>query len=378
MRILFITPYPTGEAPSQRFRFEQYFSTLKKRGHTYTVSSFLSYGAWGILYKHGYTFRKIIALISGYLRRIFDLFRLHKFDAVFIHREASPFGPPWFEWFVTRIFKKYTIYDFDDAIWIPNASETNRNLTMLFKRFNNAIDICRWCSVVSVGNAYLAEFASKYNDNVIINPTTIDTDGLHNIVSSHDNSEFVIGWTGSHSTVQYLDELFPVLKKLEEKHRFKFHVIGDVPPKFNLKSMNFIPWKKLGEIDELAKFDVGVMPLPEDVWAKGKCGFKALQYMALGIPALVSDVGVNAEIVDHNINGFVCTNTEEWYSSLNKLMSDPTLLKQMSEKTREKIVKKYSVDSNKENFLNLFDGFRKTEFRNRNSEVRNQRKENGI
>src|SRR4051812_31520849 len=124
MRILFITPYPRGEAPSQRFRFEQYFEILEKNGHTYETSSFLGMRAWKILYKHGYFFEKLWALIKGYSRRLYDLSRIKNFDAVFIHREASPFGPPWFEWAVSHICNKYMVYDFDDAIWIPNASDT--------------------------------------------------------------------------------------------------------------------------------------------------------------------------------------------------------------------------------------------------------------
>ena len=356
MRILFITPYPEGEAPSQRFRFEQYFKTLTGKGHTYVTSSFLSVNAWNILYKHGHTTKKIFALFRGYFKRIYDLTRLNKFDVVFIHREASPFGPPWFEWIVTKIFRKYTVYDFDDAIWIPNASATNRNLTMIFKRFANAQDICRWVNVVSAGNQYLAEFALKYNSNVVINPTTIDTDEHHNIITDHSNSKFIIGWTGSHSTVQYLDDIYPVLKHLEEKYEYEFHVICDVPPKFTLKSLKFIPWSKQAEIDDLLTFNVGVMPLPADIWAKGKCGFKALQYMALGIPAVVSGVGVNTEIVDHEINGFVCNTPEEWHSALEKLLTDPVFLRKLSEKTREKIVNHYSTKSNEENFLSLIKG----------------------
>ena len=354
MRILFITPYPTGEAPSQRFRFEQYFEVLKRNGHYYETSSFLTLDAWNILYKQGYTFEKTMALFRGYLQRIIDLFRINNFDAVFIHREASPFGPPWFEWIVTKLFGKYTIYDFDDAIWIPNASEMNGKLTMMFKQFSKTTDICKWSDVVSVGNKFLGEFASMHNKNVVINPTTIDTDEHHNSTTDHSNKKFVIGWTGSHSTVQYLDDIFQILKRLEEKHDFEFHVICDVPPKFNLKSLKFIPWTKLAEIDDLLTFNVGVMPLPDDIWAKGKCGFKALQYMALGIPAVVSGVGVNADIVDHGINGCVCKTPDDWYTSLDKLMSDPSYLKKLSEKTRDKIVNSYSVKSNTENFLSLF------------------------
>jgi glycosyltransferase involved in cell wall biosynthesis len=326
---------------------------MEQEGITYEVSSFIDQKAWKILYQPGHLFQKFTALFRGYVRRINDILRLSRFDVVFIHREASPFGLPVFEWLITKVFKKYTVYDFDDAIWVPNASETNSGLTMLFKRFKNAEDTCRWASVVSVGNSYLAEFASKLNQRVVINPTTIDTDEHHNTLTDHGNARFVIGWTGSHSTLKYLNEIYPILERLERKYDFEFHVICDIAPKSDLKCIRFVKWNKESEIDDLLKFNVGIMPLPDDIWSKGKCGFKALQYMALGIPAVVSNVGVNAEIVDHGKNGYICQTSEEWYTYLEKMLSDPKLVMDLSLHTRDKIVENYSVKSNSRNFLSL-------------------------
>ncbi len=356
MKILFIAPYPTGKAGSQRFRFEQYFKVLDKKGWQYRVSSFLDDSAWKFLYQKGHVFKKVLALFRGYFRRFFLLFTLSQYDIVFIHREAAPFGPPVFEWLVIRLFRKYSIFDFDDAIWLSNASESNVKLTKNFKRFKNVNDICRWATVVSVGNQFLADFAKQYNSNVVINPTTIDTDDHHNTTTDHSNQTFIIGWTGSHSTVQYLDLIKDVLERLEKKYTFEFHVICDTPPRFKLKSMVFKTWTKNLEIEELLKFNVGVMPLPDEIWTKGKCGFKALQYLSLGVPAVVSDVGVNSSIVDDNINGCICRTEEEWYLALEKLITDSEYLKSLSQHTRDKIVKNYSTKSNEQNFLSLFEG----------------------
>jgi len=354
MKILFITPYPPGQAPSQRFRFEQYFPELKKRGAEFLISPFLDLKAFSVVYLKGRWVGKTLGFLRGFFRRTGDLFRLKKYDIIFIHREAAPVGPPFFEWIVSRVFKKYMIYDFDDAIWLPNASENNGKLTMALKQFDNVRAICRYADKISVGNKFLGNYAKQFNANVVYNPTTIDTDEHHNTTTDHSNHIFTIGWTGSHSTVQYLDELVPVLRELEKEFNFELHVICDVPPKFQLKSLKFIRWNKKREIDDLLNFNVGIMPLRDEVWAKGKCGFKALQYMALGIPAVVSDVGVNAEIVDHDINGCVCRTPEDWKFYLSKLMSDPEYLRKLGSRTREKIVANYSLQSNKENFLNLF------------------------
>ena len=354
MKILFIAPYPRGEAPSQRFRFEQYFPELEKRGIPYHVSPFIDRKAWSILYKPGHWFGKFFGIIRGIARRILDLFKLWKYDFVFIHREATPFGPPFFEWMIAKVFKKHIIYDFDDAIWLPNASKSNSKLTMQLKRFHNPRNICLWADKVSVGNHYLGDFAKQYNKNVIYNPTTIDTDEHHNTTTDHSNHKFIIGWTGSHSTLPYLDEIVSVIADLEKRYDFEFHVISDAAPKFKLKSLKFIKWSKEAEIEDLLNFNVGVMPMPDDIWAKGKCGFKALQYMAIGVPAVVSDVGVNASIVDHEVNGCICRTKEEWNFYLTKLINDPEYLHSLSSHTREKIIRNFSLASNKENFMNLF------------------------
>jgi glycosyltransferase involved in cell wall biosynthesis len=348
-----MVPYPVGRAGSQRFRFEQYFKVLTENDFEFEVSSFLSAEAWGVLYKKGFIFKKIAAIAKGYFMRLRDLLRLGKYDFVFIHREASPFGFPIIEWVITKLFRKYTIFDFDDAIWLSNKSESNW-ITSYFKRYKNANNLMKWATVVSAGNKFLAQQALRFNKSVIVNPTTIDTDEHHNEEKQHEDSTFTIGWTGSHSTVQFLDEVFPVLQELEKKFNFEFHVIADFPPKFQLRSMKFVKWTKENEIDDLLKLNVGIMPLPDNFWTQGKCGFKALQYMALGIPAVVSNVGVNAEIVDHNVNGCVCNSREDWYNYLSKLMSDKEYLVRLSRHTREKIVSYYSIQSNRVNFLRLF------------------------
>lgn len=353
MKILFLVPYPQGVAPSQRFRFEHYYRLLDEKQIGYAVSSFLDLDTWEILYKPGNHFRKFAGIIKGYLRRIKDVFRSTGYDFVFVHRELTPLGPPVLEWILAKIFKAKIIYDFDDAIWIPNYSEHNFIVNYL-KRYSNTKTLSRWAYKVSCGNDYLCNFARIYNKNVVYNPTIIDVDNHHNELAPVSKDKFVIGWTGSHSTMQYLDEIYPVIAGLEKKFDFEFHVISDKKPLYKLKSLKFIRWKKETEINDLLQFSVGIMPLTNDQWAQGKCGFKALQYMSLGIPALVSPVGVNTTIVDHEVNGFHCRDASEWNKYLTILMTDKMLLLKSSEQCRPKIEKFYSVKSNSVNFLGLF------------------------
>lgn len=353
MRILFIVPYPTGQAPSQRFRFEHYYKALTQRNIEFKVSSFLDMSTWNILYKPGNHLKKFWGILKGFARRKWDVLTCAKYDYVFIHREFSPIGPPLLEWLMAKVFRKKIIYDFDDAIWIPNFSEHN-SLAYHLKVFSNTKKLCRWAYKVSCGNDYLCNFAKLYNKNVVYNPTVVDVDFHHNEIAEVHKDKFVIGWTGSHSTMWYLDEMIPVLAELENQYNFEFHLISDKKPEYPLKSLRFVPWRKETEIADLLQFSIGIMPMPNDQWAQGKCGFKALQYMSLGIPAVVSAIGVSSKIVDHGINGFLCNTADEWKKYLIQLMTDRNLLIQLSKAARPKIEKYYSVKSNEENFLKLF------------------------
>lgn len=352
-RILFLVPYPLGIAPSQRFRFEQYFESLRSAGHSYTVRPFLDEEAMSILYQPGRLPLKIWKVVSGFIRRVDDLLALGKFDIIFIHREAAPIGPPILEWMVAKIWGKKIIFDFDDAIWIPNTSSSNPFISVL-KRYRNAENTCAWAWKVSCGNAYLRDHASLFNAHAVINPTTIDTDHHHNCVKVYCEVKTIIGWTGTHSTIKYLDHLVPIFRKLESEFDFELLVIADRRPDFELRSLRFVPWNKATEINDLLQMDVGLMPLEDDRWAKGKCGFKALQYMALGIPAVVSPVGVNKEIVSHAGNGWICSTAEEWEECLRNILGNHKQLAEMSLAARETVIARYSVASNRENFLNLF------------------------
>lgn len=352
-RVLFVVPYPLGSAPSQRFRFEQYFEALKSEGIGFDVAPFLDEQTMIHLYRPGNFLWKVWKVKVGLTKRFFMLLSLRNYNLVFIHREAAPVGPPIFEWLITKVFRKKVIFDFDDAIWLENTSSSN-SVIAWFKRYENANNTMQWAWKVSCGNDYLADHARQFNENVIVNPTTIDTENHHDRVKNFENGKLTIGWTGSHSTIKYLEMLVPVLKKLESEFDFNFLVIADRAPSFELKSLQFLEWNKESEIDDLLKIDVGIMPLENDKWANGKCGFKALQYMALGIPAIVSPVGVNTKIVDEGVNGWICETEDDWEQTLRSILEKKVELSDFSEAARRRIEKHYSVKANISNFLHLF------------------------
>jgi glycosyltransferase involved in cell wall biosynthesis len=353
MKILFVVPYPYGKAPSQRFRFEQYLAFIREQGWEYTLASFIDEATWRILYKPGHLVSKTVGILKGFLKRFLLLFTVPAYDFIFIHREATPIGPPWFEWVVARVLRKKIIYDFDDAIWIPNTSETNKMVAGI-KWHHKVAAICKWAYKVSCGNSYLQDFAQQYNQAAFVNPTTIDTRHHHNKVKDQHTQKVVIGWTGTHSTMKYLEAVVPILQRLEQQYSFEFCVISNQAPEIALKSLVFKPWQKDSEIADLLTFNVGLMPLEDDPWAKGKCAFKALQYMALGIPALVSPVGMNTEVVTDGLNGYICATPEEWYQSLEKVIRDPELRSELGKAARMKIEENYAVAANRETFLGFF------------------------
>jgi glycosyltransferase involved in cell wall biosynthesis len=352
-RILFLVPYPVGEAPSQRFRFEQYFDALSRNGFEFDVQSFLDDATWKILYKPGNAVAKVTGILKGFLRRLLVLFKLGNYDVVFIHREASPLGPPVFEWLIAKVFGKKYIYDFDDAVWLPNTSSANA-VAAKIKWHSKTASICRWAFRCSCGNDFLADYARKFNRNVVVNPTTIDMEHHHNKTKNQSDLPVAIGWTGTHTTMKYLDEIVPVLQALEKEIDFTFVVISNKPPEFQLKGLQYVQWKKETEVEDLLRFHIGIMPLTDDDWSRGKCGFKALQYMSLGIPAIVSPVGVNTTIVDDGENGFICNTLAAWKKAIADLLLDNELRKHLSLKSIDKIKRKYSVEANTENFLSLF------------------------
>jgi len=353
MKVIILSTYPATTAPGQRFRYEQYLPYLESCGVKIRHSAFLSENTWNIYYKKGKTFQKTIGIMFGFIRRFYTIMTIHKYNHVYIYREAAPIGPPIFEWILAKVLRKKYIYDFDDAIWLPNYSESNarfQNLKAYWK-----VNYCmKWAHRVTAGNDYLANYARQFNDNVQVIPTTIDTLNLHNLTSNLSPEKIIIGWTGTHTTMHYLNEIVPVIEELEQQFSFEYRIISNEAPNFKLKSLKFVPWSKTTEIEDLAQITIGIMPLKEDQWSNGKCGFKALQYMSLGIPTIASPVGVNTQIIQHGENGIIANNEDEWKAALVSLLTNVLLREKIGKLGKQTIIERYSVLANKNKYLQLF------------------------
>jgi glycosyltransferase involved in cell wall biosynthesis len=351
--VLFLGQYPEKVSPGQRFRFELYKDVLEKEGIQITSAPFLNQRGYSIIHQRGLFFLKGIHIFKGYCKRLLLLFSVSRFDYIFLYREAAPVGPPFIEWLLIKLLKKKVIYDFDDAIWIPHVSENNTRALAL-KNVGKIKTICKWAYKVSAGNEYLCNYAKQFNAAVWYNPTCVDTERKHNIIASHDVDRITIGWTGSFSTLKYLELVLPVLEALQKKYDFDIKVICNQQPSFTIKNLKYVEWSEEKEVSELATCQIGLMPLTSDEWTEGKCGFKLIQYLALGIPAVSTPVGANKTIIDDGLNGLFCCLDEDWYRAIEKLIKDKELREKMGREGRKKIIEKFSLQSNRNTFLSLF------------------------
>lgn len=352
-KVLFIANHREGRSPGQRFRFEQYIAYLSQNGFDCEISFLISEKDDKIFYSSGNFVRKMIILLKSYCIRYRDIRRVNTFDIIFIFREAMMTGSWIFEKYFSKS-KTKVIYDFDDAIWLANVSEGNKKFEWL-KNYNKVSEIIKISDYVIAGNKFLHNYAQYYNKNVIVIPTTIDT-SYHTHNKKAYSIQINIGWTGTETTIKHFEIAIPILKQLKSKYKDKinFLLISNKPSDCKDIEIEYIPWNKETEIEDLAKIDIGIMPLSDDKWAKGKCGFKGLQYMSLGIPTIMSPVGVNCEIIEDGVNGYLAHSDEEWIEKISQLIESSELREKLGKKGKETIEQRYSVESQKNVYLELF------------------------
>lgn len=352
-KILFISHFYPERAPSQRFRFEQYFDYFEKNGFDCNLSYLIDRETDAVFYGEGKFFKKLILLYKFFKKRIKDIKTADNYDIVFVQREAHYIGTAYIEKKLAK--KSKLIFDFDDSIWLMHVSDVNKKFNWLKrpKKTNKIIEISHY---VIAGNNYLADYAKKINPKTVVIPTTIDTDYHIPHKEKQNNKRVCIGWTGSMTTIRHFETIIPVLRRIQEKYGeyVYFKVIGSKND--NYKGINIIckNWELSTEIEELSEFDIGIMPLPDNDWEKGKCGLKGLQYMAMEIPAVMSPVGVNKEIIIHGENGYLCSSDNEWYDTLCMLIDNAELRKSIGKNSRKTVIEKYSKQAWKDKYIEVF------------------------
>jgi glycosyltransferase involved in cell wall biosynthesis len=309
------------ERPSVRFRIAPMIPYFEQRGHTCTIQE----------------------LPSSLWKRIRFYRQFAKYHAVVIQQRLLS---QW-ELFLARKYAPKLIYDFDDAVmYHPQKKHQERRRQFRFGAMAQCADLA------ICGNHYLASHVSHHTNRFVVIPTAVDTlryhpDKVLNKTPLGNGARVNVGWTGSSSTNRYLNKVLPVLAKLSDK--IDFTMISSNTEDLKVEYLDripftFVPWAPETEVSQTARFEIGLMPLPDNAWTRGKCGCKALQYLALGIPAVCSPVGMNVELLDHGRNGFLAETEKEWFEILKLLIDDPQKRRSVGRTGRETIEKLYALD----------------------------------
>jgi glycosyltransferase involved in cell wall biosynthesis len=284
--------------------------------------------------------KPIFSIALSYIFRFFHLIKHRSIDLIWVEYEVFP----WLPYFIDKIFFKKgvaIVVDYDDAIF--HRYDLNKNSIIRKILGRKIASIMKISNVVIVGNQYLKKYALLSGSKEILSlPTVIDLKRY--IPQAQINYEiFKIGWIGSPTTSKYLNFILPVIEKLNQDGNLCLILIGAGQFDINGVSYYIRQWSESTEVDNISEFDVGIMPLPDNPWERGKSGYKLIQYMACGKPVVASPVGANTEIVEHGVNGFLAESKEEWLRALTMLRDNPGLRKKMGRAGREKVKKKYCL-----------------------------------
>ena len=334
MRILFLPRY-SPQGASSRYRIWQYVPLFERAGHVVEVRPLLENGYLAQLYETGRRGWRWLA--KGYAKRLVDVFSVRRFDAVICEQEVLPFLPAFVELFVQRLSPRFFV-DFDDA-----AHDKYEGRLVLRRKIPL---LMAGAEAVVVGNSYLADYARQFTERVFVIPTVVDLSRYPYREKGAATKSVRIAWIGTPLTAKLLEPLVPVLGRLKKKRpELSFRFIG-AGASFASDGLNAeLPeWSEQTEAELLAECDIGIMPLPDTKFARGKCGLKLIQYMACGLPVVASPVGVNQEIVEEGKNGFLATTQDEWYEKLDRLIGDTDFRTSLGKAGRAKAAACYSLE----------------------------------
>lgn len=341
--LLALVPYPLDTTPSQRFRLEQW-APLLARDHGIRVhfAPFADPSLGALLARPGRVAQKAARMALATAARVPAVLRARRYDAVVVHRAACLAGPALLERALAASGPPL-LYDFDDAIWLRHTSGANA----LFDRLKfpgKTAALCRLAERVVVGSDYLAGWARGHSARVDVVRTSIDT-AAYAERDRPAGPRVVVGWTGSATSMTHLEAAAPLLRRLAAARPVEIRVLSTRPPVLPDVPVVFRKWTPANEVEEIRAFDVGIKPMPDDEWARGKCPMKELQYLALRVPAVCQAVGGSREAVRHGDNGFLVTTGEEWMEALVRLVDDPALRARLGEAGRRTVMERYAAET---------------------------------
>jgi glycosyltransferase involved in cell wall biosynthesis len=290
-----------------------------------------------------------------YLKRILFLIRKNKYDVFWIEKELFPWVPFFVEHFFLKRMKKI-IVDYDDAVYHRYEKSSNWFLRKLLR--NKISKIVRFANVVIVGNRYLESFANNAGaQKCVVIPTVVDLT-KYGPRTKKQNSVIIVGWIGSPTTFSYLKPLYDIFKKLEREGSFEFWIIGANEWQLSNLPFKHFKWSENSEAELIKAIDIGIMPLPDLPFERGKCGYKLIQYMACEKAVVASPIGVNCDIIEHNTNGFLASSTSEWEKCLKDLSNSSLLREGLGEKGYKTVKERYSLGLTAPKFINVLNSFK--------------------
>ncbi|MGC3947721.1 MAG: glycosyltransferase family 4 protein [Chryseolinea sp.] len=346
MKVLFLTKY-TRQGASSRVRTFMYLDFLKDNGIDVTVSPFFYDQHLQLVYKHRKHSKALY--LKSFLRRLYVLPTVFRYDKVVIEKELFPYFPAVFERILGILGIRYVV-DYDDAIWHNYDFSGSRLIkTLLSQKISKVMKIS---SLVLAGNEYISQKAvSSGARKIAYLPTVIDT-SKYRVKDYQEGRPFVIGWVGSPITHKYLAALKPVFERLALDYSIRLKLVGANTGIGMPDIEEIVPWSESNEVELIQSFNVGIMPLEDNIWERGKCGYKLIQYMGCGVPVIGTPLGVNDRIITQNVTGFKANNLDEWYNYLRVIIEGGVEMeKRMGLAGRGFIESNYSLDAHRGNYL---------------------------
>ena len=342
-RVLAFTVKPR-ESADTRYRILQYSPVAERDGIRVDHRSLMGsrYFQWQLRNVQLFLRLMLYPILLG-IRLWQVLLLAPQYDAVWICREMAPLGPPMLERLLVWRCKR-VILDVDDALHIADKA-SSRLLPRLLRDRDKFARMASYYTSVVCGNAYLAEFYIQHGAEVQIIPTVVDVRRYVQVAPVRAEN-IRIGWIGTPLNRHHLESLYPAFSALARERSFELVVVGlNEPLAWDFPGIRYLQWTLTDEFDYFAHFDIGIMPLMDSPFARGKCAFKLVQYMAAGLPVIASPVGANCELVEHEVNGYLAETQEEWHLSLRTLIDHQDLRRQMGIQGRRLVRKSYSLEA---------------------------------
>ncbi|GAB6162752.1 glycosyltransferase family 4 protein [Desulfothermus naphthae] len=352
MKVLALTIKPN-LSPDTRYRIYQYIDFFKKQEIYVDHLSLLNERFFLWHQEQGNTLLKILFYMFFLFKRIIQvLILVPKYDVIWILRELSPIGPPWLEKLVFGLHSK-VILDIDDAIFLKDKASSSF-IHRYLRDFTKFEDIAKRFSTVVCGNRFLADYFNKLGAKVEVIPTVVSYE-KYSKIKRNPSSHVRIGWIGTPTNRVHFQVVKDVFHKLIKEVNFELIIIGlNKPLDWNLENITYLPWELSKELDYFSLFDIGIMPLLDFEFAKGKCAFKIIQYMAAGIPVIASPIGANVEVIQDGLNGFLAKDDREWILKMKRLICDQELREKMGSHGRKTVKNFYSLEKQGRRYVHIF------------------------